>query len=406
MAQAHIHDLLFHHHARQSLDYIFFPCITHLPTPVEGVMESASCPIVAGAPKVVEAAFTKELDFFARAGVEYVAPAATLVERNYFKRQMFDAWGERLRVTRDESDHACEQGFAALERFDREMERRGLEILERIEEENRVALLLLARPYHNDPGLNHGVLEDFQALGYPILTIRSIPKDPAWLERFFRDDLERGVITSPLRDLRRLAGELLLQQRAEGVGGQVRGPPPQRRGAGPVELQMRQRRTHLRSDRQHRLERPDALLGLARPRRQQARRLAQDPGRDLRPHARAASAAPRRSGRAQERARAAGADQAPGAASAAEAGPRAAASRQRTGTGRARRDGGGLGGVSLRGAGPGKLGTRGSSGDAPGGPGNPSIPRPSDAVLVTTGRLAEAAASIARTPAGAEILGR
>ena len=30
------------------------------------------CPIVAGAPKVMRAAFTKEIDFFARAGVEYV----------------------------------------------------------------------------------------------------------------------------------------------------------------------------------------------------------------------------------------------------------------------------------------------------------------------------------------------
>ena len=34
-------------------------------------------------------------------------------------------------------------------------------------------------PYHSDPGLNHGVLEEFQALGYPILSMRSIPKDRA-----------------------------------------------------------------------------------------------------------------------------------------------------------------------------------------------------------------------------------
>ncbi len=59
-------------------------------------------------------------------------------------------------------------------------------------------MLLLARPYHLDPGLNHGILDEFQALGYPVLSIRSIPKDPKWLARFFRDDLDRKYIDTPL----------------------------------------------------------------------------------------------------------------------------------------------------------------------------------------------------------------
>jgi predicted nucleotide-binding protein (sugar kinase/HSP70/actin superfamily) len=42
------------------------------------------------------------------------------------------------------------------------------------------------------------VPDEYQALGYPILTIRSIPKDPKWLARFFKDDLDRAFITTPL----------------------------------------------------------------------------------------------------------------------------------------------------------------------------------------------------------------
>jgi hypothetical protein len=67
-----------------------------------------------------------------------------------------------------------------------------------VERENKIALLVLARPYHADPGMNHGLLEEFQALGYPVLTIRSIPKDPAWLSRWFKDDLASGKIENPL----------------------------------------------------------------------------------------------------------------------------------------------------------------------------------------------------------------
>ncbi len=33
------------------------------------------------------------------------------------------------------------------------------------------------RPYHNDPGINHDILEEFQKLGYPVLTLGSLPID-------------------------------------------------------------------------------------------------------------------------------------------------------------------------------------------------------------------------------------
>jgi activator of 2-hydroxyglutaryl-CoA dehydratase/predicted nucleotide-binding protein (sugar kinase/HSP70/actin superfamily) len=197
-AQAHIHNLIFKKHEQKKLDFIYFPCITHMPTFVAGTQDSTSCPIVSGAPKVMRAAFTKEVDFFKRAGIEYVDDAATLNEPHYFARQMFECWGPRLGITEDENDHAVREGFKALRLFDEEMERRGLELLEKLEEENKVGVLLLGRPYHLDPGLHHGVPDEYQALGYPILSMRSIPKDPKWLARWFKDDLDRGFITTPL----------------------------------------------------------------------------------------------------------------------------------------------------------------------------------------------------------------
>jgi len=197
VAQAHIHNLLFHKHTDSRsgpLDIIFFPCITHVPTFVKGTMDATSCPIVAGAPNVMKAAFTKEVDFFERAGIRYLDPSVTMQERNLFKDQMFRAWGALLGVTRDESDWACEQGFAALDDFHARLEQKGREILEQVQRENRVAILVLNRPYHADPGLNHGIPDEFQALGYPVLSIRSIPKDPEWLRPFFAEELAQGTI--------------------------------------------------------------------------------------------------------------------------------------------------------------------------------------------------------------------
>jgi activator of 2-hydroxyglutaryl-CoA dehydratase/predicted nucleotide-binding protein (sugar kinase/HSP70/actin superfamily) len=198
VCQAHIHNLLFKHHEKKPLNYIFFPSITHLPTYIVNQMDTASCPVVSGTPKVIRAAFTKETDFFSERGISYLDTAVTLNEPLMCKQQMFQEWGPLLGITEDESDFAIEQAFAAVDAFEVEMQRKGREIIDEVVSENRVALLMLGRPYHNDPGLNHSVLEEFQALGYPILSMRSIPKDEAYLRPYFADDLAKGHIESPL----------------------------------------------------------------------------------------------------------------------------------------------------------------------------------------------------------------
>jgi predicted nucleotide-binding protein (sugar kinase/HSP70/actin superfamily) len=202
VAQAHIHNLLFHHHEEEEggkkLKYIFFPCITHVPAGLNKVMDTASCPIVAGAPEVMKAAFTKETDFFAQRGIEYLDPAMTFTEPMLMKRQLFECFGPKLEITEDENDFAVDQAWKALAIVDQDLQKKGKAILEQVEEDNRVAVLLLSRPYHADPGLNHGVLEEFQVLGYPIISMRSIPKDPVWLERFFAEDMKAGRIETPL----------------------------------------------------------------------------------------------------------------------------------------------------------------------------------------------------------------
>jgi len=198
VCQAHIHNLLFKHHEKKPLNYIFFPAITHIPTFIVNQMDTASCPVVSGTPKVIRAAFTKETDFFAERKISYLDTAITLNEPLMCKKQMFDEWGPLLGLTQDENDHAVDEAFKAVQAFEDEMERKGREILDEVTRENRVALVMLGRPYHNDPGLNHSVLEEFQALGYPILSMRSLPRDKPTLDRLFAEDIAKGVIDNGL----------------------------------------------------------------------------------------------------------------------------------------------------------------------------------------------------------------
>jgi activator of 2-hydroxyglutaryl-CoA dehydratase/predicted nucleotide-binding protein (sugar kinase/HSP70/actin superfamily) len=198
VVQAHIHNLLFKHHEKKPLNYIFFPAITHIPTFIVNQMDTASCPVVSGTPKVIRAAFTKETDFFAERGITYLDTAVTLNEPLMCKQQMYSEWGPLLGLTQDESDFAVDHAFKAVQAFEDEMERKGREILDEVTRENRVALVMLGRPYHNDPGMNHSVLEEFQALGYPILSMRSLPRDKARMNELFAEDIAKGVIDDGL----------------------------------------------------------------------------------------------------------------------------------------------------------------------------------------------------------------
>jgi predicted nucleotide-binding protein (sugar kinase/HSP70/actin superfamily) len=153
---------------------------------------------VAGAPDVMKAAFTKEVDFFATRGIEFLDPAISFEEPTLMARRLFETFGPRLGFTEDENDFACKEAWKALRQFDADVEEKGRAILETVEAEDRVAILMIGRPYHSDPGLNHGIPEEFQVLGYPILSVRSIPKDRAYLDRYYREELDKGIIKSPL----------------------------------------------------------------------------------------------------------------------------------------------------------------------------------------------------------------
>lgn len=204
VSQAHFHNLLFHKHdpaKKRGLNYIFFPILTHVDSFIVKAMDNACCPIVAGAPEVMKAAFTKEQDYFAARGIEYLDPALSFEEPMLLQRRMFETWGERLGVTEDENDFACREAWKAMRIFDADVQDKGRAILETVENEDRVAILMIGRPYHSDPGLNHGIPEEFQVLGYPILSIRSIPKDVEYLSKYFKDEIAKGMSPLDINDV-------------------------------------------------------------------------------------------------------------------------------------------------------------------------------------------------------------
>ena len=196
VALAHVHQLLTG--MRKKPNIIFFPIFTTLLTELENVLDSCACPTVAGTPQVVKAAFTKEGDSFAQAGARYYDPVLSFAEPELFEHQLLAFAGPALDVTESENEHAIRQGYRALDRFRSSLRDQGRAVLEELEREHRPGIVLLGRPYHNDPGLNHEIVESLQKCGYPVFTIDSLPTNPEILDRLFGDDIARGDIRSAM----------------------------------------------------------------------------------------------------------------------------------------------------------------------------------------------------------------
>ncbi len=194
----HVHDLLFRKHARRPLTHIFFPMVKSLPSALEDTLASQACPTVPGTAEATHAAFRREGDLFAEHGVAFKKTLVNLDDPSLCAEQMAADWGPEFGISLAESERAVARGLAALEAFHQRLEASQAETLARLEEEGRIGIGVLGRPYHNDPGINHGILDELQRKGYPIFWQDALPRDAATLERLFGAEVRAGWISSAL----------------------------------------------------------------------------------------------------------------------------------------------------------------------------------------------------------------
>lgn len=92
---------------------------------------------------------------------------------------------------------AIQKGYGALEAFNSSVREKSREILGWCACNSKPAILVLARPYHLDPGIGHEIETDLQAHGYPIVWGQYLPLNDDLLDWMFSDEVRNGAIRSP-----------------------------------------------------------------------------------------------------------------------------------------------------------------------------------------------------------------
>ncbi len=161
--------------ASDAIDLLLMPAITHAKIAVRGTTDTASCPIVAACGHAALSALGRDGDLLERRGIRALTPELTLTDRGRLEAQLLGTFGPLLGIDEERNARALEAGLAAQRRFHADCQRLGERTLAQARGDGRAVAVILARPYHADPGVQHGISTELAARGVPVLSIASLP---------------------------------------------------------------------------------------------------------------------------------------------------------------------------------------------------------------------------------------
>lgn len=158
LAHGHIMDLV-----ERGFKKIFYPCEPYnFDTRSDNFY---NCPIVASYPENIR----NNMDVLKERGVKFIQPFLPVHDMKKLKKRLAEEFASEG-VTAKEISAAVDKAAAEMENYRRDVQNFGENLLQRIKNTGEHAILLVGRPYHIDPEINHGIAEMIQSYNLPILS--------------------------------------------------------------------------------------------------------------------------------------------------------------------------------------------------------------------------------------------
>ena len=145
---------------------IFYPCEPYNMVDEQHPSENHyNCPIVASYAENIRG----NMDVLREKHITFLQPFLPIND----EKRMAERLAEELKgeyLTREEIEAATAAAYEELAHYRQDVRDYGARILERLERTGEQAILLVGRPYHIDPEINHGIPEMIQSYHLPILS--------------------------------------------------------------------------------------------------------------------------------------------------------------------------------------------------------------------------------------------
>ena len=166
LAHGHIMNLI-----ERGIKKIFYPCEPYnFDTRSDNFY---NCPIVASYPENIRG----NMDILREKNIKFIQPFLPVHDMKKLKIRLAEEFFSE-NISKNEISNAVDKAEAELENFRRDVRNFGEKILQRIKKTGENAILLVGRPYHIDPEINHGISEMIQSYNLPIISEDSIDHLP------------------------------------------------------------------------------------------------------------------------------------------------------------------------------------------------------------------------------------
>ncbi|MGN8968965.1 acyl-CoA dehydratase activase-related protein [Intestinimonas sp. HCP28S3_D6] len=157
--------------AEKGVDRIFMPVVTTVPSENTEKTSQSMCAVVKGYPLVIGNSDDPEKLW----GIPYDDPMFHWYTMEDQEKQLKKYMKEKFQIPEAETLRALQAGNRAQDAFRDQLKALGQQVLDQVEREDKFAVVLAARPYHNDALVNHELPEMFTGMGIPVLTADSLP---------------------------------------------------------------------------------------------------------------------------------------------------------------------------------------------------------------------------------------
>ena len=175
LVHGHVMDLV-----EKGVKRIFYPCMPYnMEDDVNHTGNHYNCPVVASYAENIR----NNMDVLRNENIAFIEPFLPINNPKKMLQRLTEVeFFTADNITSKELKAAMDAGYKELEQYREDVRNKGKEILQTAKEKNLPVILLVGRPYHIDPEINHGIPEMIQSYNLAIVSEDSVyhmdtPKD-------------------------------------------------------------------------------------------------------------------------------------------------------------------------------------------------------------------------------------
>lgn len=165
LTHGHIVDLV-----EKGVDRIFYPTVVYEQDEYPHTLNSYNCPIVTGYPDVIKSA----VDPGGRHGIPVDSPVISFRNINLLKKQLY-AFFKSFGLRKNTVYEAANKAFCAQREYKMRLRELTGAVISKAKKRGRLIMVVVGRPYHVDPLINHGIPALLSGLGVDVVPEDGLP---------------------------------------------------------------------------------------------------------------------------------------------------------------------------------------------------------------------------------------